>query len=173
MKGAFILKLLLSEVVLMYMSIYQIQTIQKLPISLDEAWNFLSSPYNLKKITPEHMGFKIVNGVTETDKMFAGQIIVYKLSPIPGIKTEWVTEITHVVEGKYFIDEQRFGPYALWHHKHELEAIEGGVVMKDTIHYKLPLGILGRIVHWVFVKRQLKGIFDYRHSKLEMFFGKL
>ncbi|MBL7837108.1 MAG: SRPBCC family protein, partial [Bacteroidetes bacterium] len=106
------------------MSVYQIKTSQKLPISLEKAWDFLSSPYNLKTITPPHMGFNIINGVTENDKMFAGQIIVYKLSPLPGYKTEWVTEITHVKEGEYFIDEQRFGPYALWHHKHNLKSID-------------------------------------------------
>ena len=155
------------------MAIYQIQTIQKLPISLEKAWEFLSSPYNLKVITPEHMGFNIVNGVKEGDKMFAGQIIVYKLSPIPGYRTEWVTEITHVEEGKYFVDEQRFGPYALWHHKHELETIEGGVIMKDTIHYKVPFGFIGRIANSLFIKKQLKQIFDYRQTKLENIFGKL
>lgn len=155
------------------MSVYQIKTSQKLPISLEKAWDFLSSPYNLKTITPPHMGFNIINGVTENDKMFAGQIIVYKLSPLPGYKTEWVTEITHVKEGEYFIDEQRFGPYALWHHKHNLKSIDGGVLMEDTIHYKLPFGILGKIAHSLFIKRQLKQIFDYRHKTLEALFGKM
>jgi ligand-binding SRPBCC domain-containing protein len=155
------------------MAIYQIKTSQKLPISLEKAWDFLSSPYNLKTITPPQMGFNITNGVKENDKMFAGQVIVYKLSPLPGYKTEWVTEITHVKEGEYFIDEQRFGPYALWHHKHHLTSIDGGVLMEDTIHYKLPLGILGRIAHSIFVKKQLKQIFEYRHRTLETLFGKM
>ena len=153
------------------MTIYSKKTIQKLPISVDEAWTFLSSPYNLKEITPESMGFKITNDVKVSDKMFAGQIIVYDIKPLPFFKTEWVTEITHVEDKKYFIDEQRFGPYQLWHHKHELTPIKGGVLMHDTIHYKLPFGILGRLAHFLFIKRQLKMIFDYRENKLQSIFG--
>jgi len=103
--------------------------------------------------------------------MFAGQIIVYKLSPLKGYTTEWVTEITHVKNGEYFIDEQRFGPYALWHHKHSLTPIEGGVLMHDVVHYKLPLGFLGRIAHALFVKKQIQNIFDYRTQQLELLFG--
>jgi ligand-binding SRPBCC domain-containing protein len=154
------------------MAIYCKKTAQKLPISLEEAWDFLSSPYNLKTITPEHMGFKIKNDVKEGDKMFAGQIIVYDITPLPGYKAEWVTEITHVENLKYFIDEQRFGPYALWHHRHELVAIEGGVLMNDTIHYKVPFGILGRIANSIFIRKQLEGIFSFREQKLESMFGK-
>jgi ligand-binding SRPBCC domain-containing protein len=153
------------------MAIYSITSVQKLPISLDQAWAFLSSPHNLKTITPPHMGFKITNEVAPTDTMFAGQIIVYKLSPLKGYTTEWVTEITHVKNGEYFIDEQRFGPYALWHHKHSLTPIEGGVLMHDIVHYKLPLGFLGRIAHALFVKKQIQNIFDYRTQQLELLFG--
>lgn len=155
------------------MAIHKIVTEQVLPCSLDAAWDFLSSPYNLKKITPAHMGFEIINGVTESDKMFAGQIIVYKLSPFPFYKTEWVTEITHVKDKEYFVDEQRFGPYALWHHKHHLKEIEKGVSMEDTIHYKLPFGILGELAHPLLVRRQLETIFEYRKTALEDIFGKL
>jgi ligand-binding SRPBCC domain-containing protein len=154
------------------MAIYCKKTSQKLPISLEEAWEFLSSPYNLKTITPEHMGFKIKNDVKEGDKMFAGQIIVYDITPLPAYKTEWVTEITHVENLRYFIDEQRFGPYALWHHKHELIAIDGGVLMNDTIHYKIPFGIFGQIANSLFIKKQLETIFNYREEKLEALFGK-
>jgi len=154
------------------MAIYCKKTSQKLPISLEEAWEFLSSPYNLKTITPEHMGFKIKNDVKEGDKMFAGQIIVYDITPLPAYKTEWVTEITHVENLRYFIDEQRFGPYALWHHKHELFAIDGGVLMNDTIHYKIPFGIFGQIANSLFIKKQLETIFNYREEKLEALFGK-
>ena len=154
------------------MAIYCKKTSQKLPISLEEAWEFLSSPYNLKTITPEHMGFKIKNDVKEGDKMFAGQIIVYDITPLPLFKTEWVTEITHVENLKYFIDEQRFGPYDLWHHKHELVAIDGGVLMNDTIHYKIPFGILGQIANFMFIRKQLDTIFNFREEKLEALFGK-
>ena len=118
------------------------------------------------------MGFKIKNDVKEGDKMFAGQIIVYDITPLPLFKTEWVTEITHVENHKYFIDEQRFGPYALWHHKHELVAIDGGVLMNDTIHYKIPFGILGQIANFLFIRKQLETIFNFREEKLEALFGK-
>lgn len=155
------------------MAIYRIDTVQDLPISLEKAWEFLSSPYNLKTITPPGMGFEIINGVGQNEKMFAGQIIVYKITPLPGYRTEWVTEITHVKDGSYFIDEQRFGPYSLWHHKHQLTVIDGGVRMEDTIHYKIPFGILGRLMNALFIKKQLKTIFDFRHSKLESLFGKM
>lgn len=155
------------------MAIYSIRTEQKIPASPEKAWEFLSSPHNLKTITPEHMDFRILNGVGPDDRMYAGQIIVYRIRPFPGFSTEWVTEITHVSEGEYFIDEQRFGPYSLWHHKHSLKAIPGGVLMSDLIHYKLPFGILGRLAHALFVRRQLGSIFAYRQKKLESLFGRM
>lgn len=154
------------------MAVYTLNTSQKLPLSPEKAWEFLSSPYNLKDITPSHMGFEIINGVKPEDKMFAGQIIAYKISPLPGMRTEWVTEITHVKDGEYFIDEQRFGPYALWHHLHRIYPIPGGVLMEDTVHYKLPAGILGRLMHMLFIRRKIESIFEYRFNKLESMFGK-
>lgn len=154
------------------MSIYRLQTCQKLPISLEEAWDFISSPYNLKKITPEYMGFEITNGIKESDKMFAGQIIAYKINILPFVKSEWVTEISHVKDKDYFVDEQRFGPYSFWHHKHQLIAIDGGVEMHDTVNYKIPFGIFGRLAHSIFIKRQLKSIFEYRTDKMNSIFGR-
>ena len=103
------------------MKIYRLHTKQNLPISLDEAWNLLSDPKNLQKITPDYMGFKILSGAYRP--MFPGQIIQYIVTPVLGIPTKWVTEITHVVDNQYFVDEQRFGPYALWHHKHFIKEI--------------------------------------------------
>jgi ligand-binding SRPBCC domain-containing protein len=153
------------------MPVYQLKSHQKLPISLQEAWDFLSSPYNLNEITPQDMDFEITNGIQKTDKMFAGQIIVYKLKPLPFYKTEWVTEITHVSEGNYFIDEQRFGPYAFWHHQHHLKEIKNGVEMSDTVHYKIPFGFVGSIANALFIRNKLKQIFDYRHKKLIEIFG--
>lgn len=151
------------------MKLYQLQSKQSIPISQQEAWDFLSSPKNLKIITPEHMGFNILSGADRP--MFAGQIIQYKVSPFPGFTTKWVSEITHVKEGEYFVDEQLFGPYALWHHKHFIKPIEGGVEMEDIIDYKIPYGILGRIAHPIIVKRQLLQIFKYREQKLQELFG--
>jgi len=115
------------------------------------------------------MGFNILSGADR--KMFPGQIIQYIVTPLAGIPTKWVTEITHVKDKEYFVDEQRFGPYALWHHKHFIKAIPGGVEMEDIIDYKLPMGILGQLAHPIVVKPKLKEIFDYRYQKLIELFG--
>ena len=151
------------------MSIFRLHKKQKLPISIDDAWTFLSSPENLKTITPDYMGFNIISGADRP--MFPGQIIQYIVTPLMGIKTKWVTEITHVVDKHYFVDEQRFGPYALWHHKHFIKAIDGGVEMEDIIDYKLPLGFIGKLVQPFLVKPKLEEIFNYRAQKLEELFG--
>jgi len=151
------------------MKIYTLHSKQNLPISVDEAWRFLSDPKNLKTITPDYMGFDIISGADRT--MFPGQIIQYIVTPVFGIKTKWVTEITHVEDKKYFVDEQRYGPYALWHHKHFLKEIAGGVEMEDIIDYKLPMGILGQLAHPLIVKPKLDEIFEYRQKKLIELFG--
>jgi ligand-binding SRPBCC domain-containing protein len=151
------------------MKIYNLRTVQKLPISINQAWEFLSDPKNLKTITPDYMGFKILSGADK--EMYPGQLITYIVTPILGIKTSWVTEITHVNHLKYFVDEQRFGPYALWHHKHFIKEIEGGVEMEDIIDYKLPLGFLGQLMHPILVKPKLEEIFKYRQNKLNELFG--
>jgi len=151
------------------MKIYTLHTKQNLPISLEEAWAFLSDPKNLKTITPDYMGFKTLSGDDRT--MFPGQIIQYIVTPVLGIPMKWVTEITHVENLKYFVDEQRFGPYALWHHKHFLKAIPGGVEMEDIVDYKVPMGILGQVVHPILVAPKLKEIFEYRRTKLIELFG--
>ncbi len=104
--------------------------------------------------------------------MYAGQVITYKVKPLLRIPMFWMTEITHVEEAKYFVDEQRFGPYALWHHQHHFKEVQGGVEMLDIIHYKLPFGPLGSLVNFLFVRKQLKGIFDYRFRYLEDHFGR-
>lgn len=151
------------------MKIYTLHTKQKLPISMDEAWEFLSNPKNLEIITPDSMAFKTISG--DDRAIFAGQIIQYIVKPMLGIPVKWVTEITNVVDKKYFVDEQRFGPYALWHHKHFLNEIPGGVEMEDIVDYKLPMGILGQLVHPFLVKPKLKEIFEYREKKLVELFG--
>jgi ligand-binding SRPBCC domain-containing protein len=149
--------------------VYRLSSKQKLPITVDEAWDFLSSPKNLKTITPDYMSFDILSGADKP--MFAGQIIQYIVTPVLGIKTNWVTEITHVIDKQYFVDEQRFGPYALWHHKHFIKEIDGGVEMEDIIDYKVPFGFLGRLVHPILVKPKLTEIFNYRTKKLIELFG--
>lgn len=151
------------------MKLYQLRSKQFLPISMEEAWEFLSNPKNLQVITPSHMGFHILSGAEK--KMYEGQIIQYIVKPFPFMTTRWVTEITHVQEGTYFVDEQRFGPYALWHHKHFLRPTDHGVEMEDVIDYKLPFGILGTWGHSLLVKKQLMKIFKYREQKLCSVFG--
>ena len=153
------------------MKLYQIKTKQKLPISVDKAWGFLSNPKNLIEITPKHMNFRILSGADRS--IFAGQIIQYKVTPMLGISTKWVTEITHVKDKEYFVDEQRFGPYALWHHKHFIKKIDGGVEIEDVVDYKIPFGIIGQIAHPIIVKNKLKQIFKYRENKLKELFGEL
>ena len=151
------------------MKIYTLHKSQKLPITLDTAWEFLSSPKNLKIITPDYMSFNIISNIDRP--LYTGQIIQYIVTPLLGIKTKWVSEITHIEDKKYFVDEQMYGPYALWHHKHFIKEIDGGVEMEDIIDYKVPLGILGQIVHPFIVKPKLEEIFAYRQKKLLELFG--
>lgn len=153
------------------MKVYHFESTQILPITLAEAWAFFSSPVNLKKITPEELDFRILKDFKD-EKMYAGQLINYIVRPVLGIPMRWTTEITHVVHGSYFVDEQRFGPYTLWHHKHFFKEIDGGVEMMDSVHYALPLGIMGRLANWLFVKKKLAAIFEYRRKVLEAEFGK-
>lgn len=148
---------------------YQIYQKQRIPVSLDEAWAFFSDPANLKKITPNYMSFDIVSGGGQ--KMFPGQIIEYVVTPLAGIKMQWVTEITHVIESEYFVDEQRIGPYSFWHHKHFFKQISAGVEIEDKVDYQLPFGPLGKLIHKQIVKPKLDEIFAYRKDKLESLFG--
>ena len=153
------------------MKTYVLKTEQNLPISLNEAWDFFSSPLNLEKITPPDMDFLVTSDNNEDDKIYPGMIITYKISPILGIKINWMTEITHVKEGEYFVDEQRFGPYTLWHHQHHFKEIKGGVLMTDILNYAIPYGIVGRIAHNILVEKQIKRIFDYREKAITGLFG--
>lgn len=155
------------------MAVYTLHTVQRLPISMEEAWAFFSSPTNLQEITPARMGFHITSDRTRLGRMYPGQIITYIVRPVLGIPMFWMTEITHVREGEYFVDEQRSGPYRIWHHEHHFKAIEGGVEMTDLVHYQLPLGWLGDIAHLLFVRGQLREIFDFRKTVLEKRFGRI
>lgn len=153
------------------MRIYTIKRTQFLPITVTEAWAFFSTPKNLSRITPQEMGFEILH-ISGGDKMYAGQIIRYFIRVLPLIKMHWVTEIKHVEEPHYFVDEQRFGPYALWHHQHHFKEIEGGVEMTDEVNYAIPFGFVGRLAALMFVVRKVNGIFDYRFKVLEDYFSK-
>lgn len=149
--------------------IYTLESSQELNLSLEKAWEYFSSPSNLSKITPPKMGFHITSKVDKS--AYQGQIITYKVSPLPFIKTNWVTEITAVKNKEFFIDEQRFGPYSMWHHEHFFEALPNGkTLMKDKVSYKIPFGFLGSIAQFLFIKKQLLSIFTYREQQLDLLF---
>jgi len=152
------------------MAFYQFHKQQKIRTTIDEIWNFISSPANLKEITPDYMGFDITTK-NLPDKMYAGMVISYGVSPLLGIKTTWVTEITHIIEKKYFVDEQRVGPYSLWHHQHILEPLEDGVLMSDIVSYQPPFGFLGALANKLIIKNKLNEIFDFRTKAIETKFG--
>ncbi len=153
------------------MGFYQLHKEQKVNASIDEAWDFISSPANLKEITPDYMGFDIISKDLP-EKMYPGMIISYKVSPVFGIKTLWVTEITQVKEKAFFVDEQRVGPYAIWHHQHHISPIENGVLMRDIVSYKPPFGFLGTIANSLLIKRKINEIFEYRTTAVDKKFGK-
>ena len=152
--------------------VYSIKTVQNLPISLDQAWEFFSSPANLKEITPDELGFNIVSK-HHGEKMYPGQIIEYKVSPVLNIPIYWMTEITHVADKKYFVDEQRFGPYAMWHHQHHFRDVPGGTEMRDIVHYALPGGPIGDLINDRIVAAKVAEIFAHRRRALDRLFGVL
>lgn len=149
---------------------HTLQTHQLISSDLDSVWSFMSDPRNLARITPPSLGFEILSA-DEGMPMYAGQILEYYVSPVLGIKWHWVTEITHVKEKSFFVDEQRYGPYAFWHHKHFLQPNNNGVLMTDIVHYKLPLGPLGRLANAGFIKRRLKNIFHFRYQQVAVLFN--
>ena len=151
------------------MKIYKLHTKQELGISKDKAWQFFSNPGNLPLITPPWLNFKITSELSE--KMYPGMIVTYTVSPVLNIPMTWVTEITHVHEPDYFVDEQRFGPYKFWHHRHEFTEIPGGVSVEDIVPYALPIDPLSRLANELMVKNQLNEIFEFRREYLDKEFG--
>ncbi len=145
--------------------IHRFEQTQVLPVSLEEAWSFFSNPRNLDAITPPELAFQTQSG--DDEAMFPGQIIIHRIRILPGIWTNWVTEIVESEEGRYFIDEQRFGPYRFWHHLHRFEPCEEGVRMLDRIHYALPFHPFSAPMHGLFIRPQLEHIFSHRHRVLE------
>ena len=145
------------------MAIYQFYREQKLKGSIDKVWNFISSPENLQKITPKYMGFHITSKHI-SKKIYPGMLIEYNVNPILNIPLTWLTEITQVKEKEYFIDEQRVGPYKIWHHEHKIIPADGGVLMTDLVTYQPPFGFLGRIANSLLIRKKLEAIFDYRKT---------
>ena len=152
------------------MKVYQLKTKQTLPISIQQAWGFFSNPQNLSKITPPWLSFEVTSQI-ET-KMYAGMIIAYKVTPLLNIPATWITEITHVNEPHYFVDEQRFGPYKFWHHQHIFREVYNGIEMEDIVSYSIRFGVLGRLVSRMLVTKKIKAIFDYRTEVLKAIFSK-
>ena len=149
--------------------VYSLKKVQLLPAGIDKAWDFFSNPINLQQITPGNMGFRVISK-HHGDQLYAGQLIEYTIKPLFGIPLYWMTEITHVENKKYFVDEQRFGPYSLWHHQHHFNKVGAGVEMTDIVHYKIPFWFLGDIANSLLVKQQLNEIFDYRFKKIQEIF---
>jgi len=152
------------------MGFYQKTSEMKINASIEDIWDFISSPANLKEITPDYMGFDILSKDLPV-KMYPGMIISYAVKPLLGIKTTWVTEITQVEDKKYFVDEQRVGPYSMWHHQHIIDFIENGVLMKDIVSYKPPFGVLGSIANFLIVRQKLNEIFEYRTKAIIKRYG--
>jgi len=148
---------------------YRLETSQVLPLTLDQAWRFFSDPRNLATITPDSLGFEILSDLPAS--VYTGLIIEYRVKPLLGIPVTWVTEITAVDAPHRFVDDQRVGPYRLWHHEHDFTEVPGGVLMRDLVWYAMPYGPLGRLVHWLVVQRSLKRIFTYRHERLDRLFS--
>ncbi len=152
------------------MAIYRLEKSQLLPIGLDEAWKFFSNPRNLKEITPPSLGLRLKDDTELPDEIYPGLMIEYSVTPLLGIRSTWLTEITHIQAPNYFVDEQRLGPYSLWHHEHHLVSTPNGVEIRDLIHYKVPFGPLGWLMNRLVIQRQLEEIFLYREKRMNELF---
>ncbi len=150
------------------MKTYQLKTVQILPVPLQEAWDFFTDPRNLNRITPQGMNFRILDELP--DRVYPGMIIRYTVSPIAGIPLNWVTEITQVKDKEFFIDDQRTGPYRIWHHQHLFRPLPQGTEMTDIVTYAIPFGIFGRLAGQLFVHRKVRQIFGFRRVALEQMF---
>lgn len=148
---------------------YQLKKTQLVKTDMQTCWDFFSSPKNLKKITPDYMGFDVLMEIP--DKMYEGLMIEYTVRPLMNLPMKWITEITHVKEHEFFVDEQRKGPYKVWHHEHHFKQVDGGIEMTDIVSYELPLGFLGRIAHPIVVKNKLEEIFAYRFKTVDEMFN--
>jgi ligand-binding SRPBCC domain-containing protein len=153
------------------MSFHQIRFQQIVPAALDEVWQFFATPKNLPRITPPHLKFEILTPVPE--KMYPGLMIGYRVRPLLGIPVHWLTEITQIEPQQFFVDEQRLGPYRIWHHEHHFRPVDGGVEMQDIITYQMPFGWLSAPLHALVVKKQLEQIFAFRTHSVREIFGEI
>jgi len=151
------------------LKVYTLKRVQVLKTDMATAWDYFSSPANLAEITPDWLDFRVLTELPE--KMYEGMIVKYNVHPFFGIPVGWLTEITHVDEPNFFVDEQRRGPYNLWHHQHHFKEIEGGVEMTDIVTYKIPFEPFGSIFFGWLVRAKLNDIFKYRFDTLEKKFN--
>jgi ligand-binding SRPBCC domain-containing protein len=149
--------------------IHYLEREQIITAPLGRVWDFFADPRNLNDITPADMKFEIVAG--GEGSMFPGQLIEYRIQFVRGMQSVWLTEIAHVREPEYFVDEQRIGPYRFWYHEHSFETVEAGVKVSDKVSYATPFGIIGELMHWLWIRRRLRGIFDFRRDKIASLFG--
>ncbi len=149
-------------------AVWQLRSLTLIDRPVEVLWPFFSDPRNLEKITPASMRFRILTPMPH--KSYQGLMISYRVSPMPWFRTSWLTEITAVEEGRYFVDEQRKGPYAMWHHEHHFETVEGGTLCTDIVTYRVPFGIIGHLAHHLFIRKQLMKIFSYREKVLQQLF---
>ena len=151
------------------MAIHILRQQQLLPISLEQAWDFFATPKNLNKVTPSGLVFEITSDLPE--KMYEGLMITYRIKPMFNIPVNWCTEITHIKDKMNFVDEQRKGPYSMWHHEHHFTAVDGGVLMTDILYYDIGKSVFGWIVGKLFVHKKVREIFNYRFEVLEKYFS--
>ncbi len=152
------------------MSLHTLRMITELPIKIEQAWDFFSSPVNLSVITPRELNFKILSAFNAGDKIHKGMLINYTVSPMLGIPLNWITRITEADEPEFFADEQLKGPYAYWRHEHYFKSIPEGTEMNDIVQWRVPLGLLGDIANFLVVEQKVKKIFDFREKKLKELF---
>ncbi|WP_337085296.1 SRPBCC family protein [Elizabethkingia anophelis] len=150
---------------------YHLYREQQLNCNIEQVWDFFSSPLNLSKITPQDMKFIVLSDLKNTP-IYEGMEIDYLVSPVLGIPLKWKTRITQVNYQKSFTDLQAKGPYRYWNHYHEFIENDKGVLMKDSVDYELPFGLLGKLVHSLFVHKRLKSIFEFRYNFLEGYFNR-
>lgn len=147
------------------MKVYRFESKQILPVSRKKCWEFFSDPRNLQVMTPPELDFKIRSDLPE--RMYEGQIIIYRIKIFPAVYVSWVTEITHVRDYEFFVDEQRFGPYKFWHHEHIFREVNEGIEMTDIVHYAIPFGVIGRMMNAIVIRKRLNKIFSFRREFLK------
>lgn len=150
------------------MKMYTLTSSQQLPVSREEAWNFISNPTQLENITSDNMSFHVLDALPQA--MYEGMIIRYQIQPLLKIRMHWITEITHMEKGIMFVDEQRFGPFRFWHHEHRLIENENGTEIRDIVHYVMPFSFIGRAAHKIRIRSMLENIFSFRKQQIEAYF---